>query len=103
MKHDPISPGWLSRPPPKLDAVQKYWLSRPGPLTQGLRRQGQVRIQVVGEFAEVVSTDEALTIRKQANTVVWVREIFMSGFAPGRWQIFFITTRLLYDQCSSPA
>jgi len=78
MKHEPYSPGWLSRPPPKLDPVQKYWLSRPGPLTEGLRRQGEVRIQVVGEFAEVVSTDEARTIRKAANTVVWVREICMS-------------------------
>ena len=78
MKHDPVTPGWLNRPPPKLDAVQKYWLSRPGPLTQGLRRQGEVRIQVVGEFAELVSADEALTIRKDTSTVVWVREICMS-------------------------
>lgn len=78
MTPEPLSPGWLNRPPPKLDPIQKYWLFRPGPLTQGLRRQGDVRIQVIGEFAEVVSNDEMLTIRTTSNTVVWVREICMS-------------------------
>nr|WP_034280635.1 chorismate lyase [Advenella kashmirensis] len=78
MKPEPLSPGWLNRPPPKLDPIQKYWLFRPGPLTQGLRRQGEVRIQVLGEFAEAVSQDERLTIRQEVGTVVWVREICMS-------------------------
>ncbi len=78
MKHESQAPGWLKKPPPKLDPVQKYWLSRPGPLTQGLRRQGEVRIQVIGEFAEVVRADEARTTGIAANTVVWVREISMS-------------------------
>ncbi len=78
MKPESHSPGWLLRPSPKLDPIQKYWLFRPGPLTQGLRRQGDVRIQVIGEFAELVSSDEMRTIRETADTMVWVREICMS-------------------------
>ncbi len=78
MKPESHSPGWLNRPSPKLDPIQKYWLFRPGPLTQGLRAQGEVRIQVVGEYAELVTPDELRTIGQSPDTIVWVREICMS-------------------------
>jgi len=71
-------PFWRAAVPQSLTSLQKYWLQRPGALTDGLRRLGELHLQVVREYACGAPPDEAAGLRQPARTPVWVREIRMS-------------------------
>jgi chorismate--pyruvate lyase len=74
----PYSPGWCVTLPPSLSCQQKYWLFRPGALTAGLRQLGTVRLRVLAEYVEGISTDEALAVGVGQRTPAWVREVVIS-------------------------
>lgn len=71
-------PDWLAQVRPSFSSDQKSWLMRPGPLTAGLRQIGQVRLDVISERPEGLSTDEAHPLSRPPRSAVWVREVLMS-------------------------
>ncbi|OZI74635.1 chorismate--pyruvate lyase family protein [Bordetella genomosp. 12] len=74
----PLAAGWLTHAPAILTPEQRHWLFRPGALTAGLRQLGQVRLRVVGEYAEGAAPDEARAMHIAPGAPVWVREVLMS-------------------------
>jgi len=71
-------PFWRAAAPRTLTPLQKHWLLRPGALTGGLRRLGELNLQVIREYACGAPPDEAAGLHQPARTPVWVREIRMS-------------------------
>lgn len=70
--------GWLTTGTPSgASALQVAWLTRPGALTVGLRQLGHVRLTVLSENEDILSTDEAPLIKHSVGEPVWVREIIM--------------------------
>ena len=74
----PYSSDWLALPSPSLSQQQKYWLFRPGALTAGLRKIGNVQLQVVREHAQGLHSSEAWMLNGVPRSPIWLREIVMS-------------------------
>ncbi|TAL88314.1 MAG: chorismate lyase [Candidimonas sp.] len=70
--------GWQSTAAPSFTHIQKHWLSRPDALTAGLRQIGQVRLLVVREQADSLTTAEAWLLQLPPKSPIWMREIMMS-------------------------
>jgi len=69
---------WHDQVHPSATPAQKHWLHRPGALTAGLRRLGQVRLDVVREYACRLDAQEAALIERPRGTLAWIREVSMS-------------------------
>ena len=69
---------WNHQVHPSATPAQKHWLYRPGALTAGLRRLGQVRLEVVREYASCLDDQEAALIARPRGTLAWIREVSMS-------------------------
>jgi len=70
--------GWIRRPPPSLSMLQKHWMMRPGALTAGLRQLGNVRLNVIREYAGAVCLEDSYSLHLPRCAQVWTREIYMS-------------------------
>lgn len=69
---------WQSELCQHLKEVERYWLSRPGALTEGLRKVGDLDIQVLREYVDYADTDDATPLNLRPKQAIWAREILMS-------------------------
>lgn len=77
MTQPPDSIHWRRNAPATISFIQRHWLFRPGALTAGLRRLGNVRLQVVREYSWGATPEDAVLLHRPAGTPVWVREVAM--------------------------
>ena len=72
----PTDTPWTTTVDSALTAIQQFWLTKPHALTDGLRQLGKLKLVVLAEHSEILSTDEQWMLPKSATTI-WCREIRM--------------------------
>ena len=66
---------------PHSDAILNDWLFEPGSLTARLKSLSQqhFKVQVLQEGWSALRTDEAAALDVPADTIAWVREVYLCG------------------------